>query len=227
VGDDPMPFTFDELLNWGRPLVMVVDHRNKTPERWKFSEMSVLSDAAFRRSIDINRLKKKLEMLEASDDTTEQKIELEMEITRLESETLEERTQRAKANATAKASDGEEKERKKEEAQRRKKEQEEQAPKARGKYKTFGDRMEDLKRFKETHGHANVSIPEDVSLTQFYNNARYARKNPGKGVKLTDERTAAFGALRFIGRRRNTSRDRSTRGSKTPWSTSRRAVTST
>ncbi len=36
----------------------------------------------------------KLEMLTvASDDITEQKIELEMEITRLESETLEERTQ--------------------------------------------------------------------------------------------------------------------------------------
>jgi hypothetical protein len=32
VGDDPMPFTFDELMIWARPLVMVVDHRNKTPE---------------------------------------------------------------------------------------------------------------------------------------------------------------------------------------------------
>ena len=32
AGDDPMPFTFDELLNWARPLEMVVDHRNKTPE---------------------------------------------------------------------------------------------------------------------------------------------------------------------------------------------------
>jgi hypothetical protein len=27
-----MPFTFDELLNWASPLVMVVDHHNKTPE---------------------------------------------------------------------------------------------------------------------------------------------------------------------------------------------------
>jgi hypothetical protein len=33
MGDDPMSFTFDELLNWARPLVMVVDHRNKTPEK--------------------------------------------------------------------------------------------------------------------------------------------------------------------------------------------------
>jgi hypothetical protein len=129
------------------------------------------------------------------------------------------------ANATANASDAEEKERKKEEAPRRKKEQEEharqrkkeqeeqarqrtkdqaeQAPNARGKYKTFDDRMEDLKRFKETHGHANVSIPDDKSLAQFCNKARYAHNNPGKGkgkgkgVKLTDERTAAFDALGF------------------------------
>ena len=28
----PMSFTFDELLNWDRPMVMVVDHCNKTPE---------------------------------------------------------------------------------------------------------------------------------------------------------------------------------------------------
>jgi hypothetical protein len=41
------------------------------------------------------------------------------------------------------------------------------APKARGRNKTFDDRMEDLKRYKETHGHANVSIPEDKSLAQF------------------------------------------------------------
>jgi hypothetical protein len=32
AGDDPMPFTFDELLIWAWQLVMVVDHRNKTPE---------------------------------------------------------------------------------------------------------------------------------------------------------------------------------------------------
>ena len=44
-------------------------------------------------------------LTEASDDTTVQTIDLEMEITMLESETLEERTQRPKANATAKASE--------------------------------------------------------------------------------------------------------------------------
>ena len=46
-----------------------------------------------------------------------------------------------------------------EQARQRKKWQEEQVPKARGKYKTFDDRMEDLKRFKETHGHPTCLFP--------------------------------------------------------------------
>jgi hypothetical protein len=102
VGDDPMPFTFDELLNWARPLVMVVDHPNKTPET-----MEVLQNeweakvhvkiAYLHRALEINRLKRKLEMLTVEpDDTTVQKIDLEMEITRLESETHEERKTRKK-----------------------------------------------------------------------------------------------------------------------------------
>jgi hypothetical protein len=62
---------------------------------------------------------------------------------------------------------------------------------------TFDDQMEDLKLYKETHGHANVTIPEDKSLAQFCAKARHARKNPGKGVKLTDERTAAFDGIGF------------------------------
>jgi len=32
AGDDPMSFTFDELLYWARPLEMVVDHHKNTPE---------------------------------------------------------------------------------------------------------------------------------------------------------------------------------------------------
>jgi hypothetical protein len=39
VGDDPMPFTFYEWLNWAQPLVMVVGHCNKSPE-----EMEVLQN---------------------------------------------------------------------------------------------------------------------------------------------------------------------------------------
>jgi hypothetical protein len=78
-------------------------------------------------------------------------------------------------------------------------EQEKQEPKARGKYKTFDERMEDLKRFKETHGHVNVSIPDDKSLAGFCVKARHARKNPGKtkSKQLTNEQIAAFDALDF------------------------------
>jgi nitrate reductase alpha subunit len=87
-----------------------------------------------------------------------------------------------------------------EQALQRKKEQEEQAPKARGKYKTFDDRMEDLKLFKETHDHVNVTIHLDNSLTKFCSQARHARKNPGKSKmeQLTNEHIAAFDAIGFI-----------------------------
>jgi DNA polymerase III gamma/tau subunit len=188
VGDDQMSFSFDELLTWARPLVMVVDHRNKTPETMEvlqneWTAYGCSKIAPLHRAFEITRLKKKLEMItEASDDATVQKMELEMEITRLESETLDERNQRKKDEEDRKKEEArqrkeEEKDRKKEEARKReeeearqrvkeqeeqarqrKEEQEEQAPKARGKNMTFDDRMEDLKRFKETHGHANVTI---------------------------------------------------------------------
>jgi hypothetical protein len=79
-----------------------------------------------------------------------------------------------------------------EQALQRKKEQEEQAPKARGKYKTFDDRMEDLKLSKETHGHVN-------SLAQFCAQVRHKRTNPGKSKskKLTIENIARLDALGF------------------------------
>jgi hypothetical protein len=86
-----------------------------------------------------------------------------------------------------------------EHAQQQKEEQEEQVPKARGKYKTFDDRMEDLKLFKEAHGHVNVSISEDNSLAQFCAQARHKRTNPGKSKskKLTIENIARLDALGF------------------------------
>jgi hypothetical protein len=210
VGDDQMSFSFDELLNWAQPLVMVVEHRNTTPETMKvlqneWNAQGLVRIAPLHRSFEINRLKRKLEMLTgSSDDTAEQEKDLEMEITRLESETLEERNQRKEEDdrkkEEARMREEEEDDRKKEEARmrkeeeddrkkeearkrkeeeddrkkeearkrkeeeddrkkeqmeyarQRKREQEEQVPKA------FDDRMEDLKRFKETHGHANVSI---------------------------------------------------------------------
>ena len=77
-----------------------------------------------------------------------------------------------------------------EQARQRKEEQEEQAPKARGKYKTFDDRMEDLKRYKETHDHANLPIREDKSLAQFCAKARHARIKSRQGqCEATDQRT--------------------------------------
>ena len=120
-----------------------------------------------------------------------------MESTRLESTTLEERTQRKveddrkkeearqRKEEARQRKEEEEKDRKKEEVRQQKEEawqqKEEQAPKARGKYKTFDDRIEDLKRYKETHDHANVPIREDKSLAQFCAKARHARINSGKG----------------------------------------------
>lgn len=67
----------------------------------------------------------------------------------------------------------------------------------RGRYKTFADRVEDLKQYRAIHGHVNVKIPDDKSLSQFCANARYARKNPNKGMQLTEERIAALDAVGF------------------------------
>ena len=93
----------------------------------------LVRNAAFCQSKGIKRLKRKLEMLtEASDDTAEQKMELEMEITRLESETFKECTQRKEEEDRKKEEARQQKEearqqnkeedRKKEEAQQRKEE---------------------------------------------------------------------------------------------------------
>ncbi len=54
-----------------------------------------------------------------------------------------------------------------------------------GKYKTFDERMEDLRRYKDFHG--------DVStLAQICIIARYTHKNPGKGMPLTNEKIVAL-----------------------------------
>jgi hypothetical protein len=69
VGDDPMSFTFNELLYWAQPLVMVADHRKKTPEtmevlqnEWKAK--CLVRNAAYHQSKGIKWLKRKLEMLD-------------------------------------------------------------------------------------------------------------------------------------------------------------------
>jgi hypothetical protein len=50
---------------------------------------------------------------------------------------------------------------------------------------------------QETHAHANVTSREDIPLSKFCAQVRYAHKNPGKGFKLTDERIATFDAMGF------------------------------
>ena len=156
---DPMSFTFDELLSWARPLEMVVDHRKKTLEtmevlqnEWKAK--CLVRNAAFCRSKEIKRLKRKLEMLtEASDDTAEQKIEVEMEITRLESETLKERTQRKKEEdrkkEEARQRKEEDKDRKKEEARQQEEEKDRKKEEARQQKEVENDRMKEMKEMKE------------------------------------------------------------------------------
>ena len=64
----------------------------------------------------------------------------------------------------------------------------------------FNDRMEDLKQYKETHGHANVTIREDRSLSKFCATTRYARKYPGKSKRkqLTNKQKTRLDALGFI-----------------------------
>jgi hypothetical protein len=76
-----------------------------------------------------------------------------------------------------------------EEAWQQKEEQEEQAPKARDNYKTFDDRMEDLKWYKETHDHANLPIRKLGT--------RVLNPNKDNVKHLTNERIAAFDAIGF------------------------------
>ena len=156
---DPMSFTFDELLSWAPPLEMVVDHRKKTLEtmevlqnEWKAK--CLVRNAAFCRSKEIKWLKRKLEMLtEASDDTAEQKIELEMEITRLESETLKERTQQKKEEDRKKEEvrqrKEEDKDRKKEEARQQEEEKDRKKEEAQQQKEVENDRMKEMKEMKE------------------------------------------------------------------------------
>jgi hypothetical protein len=129
------------------------------------------------------------------------KIERTAKVEELQGEALqrkkEQEEQQRKEEAQRKEDALQRKKEQEEQARQRKKEQEEQAPKAQGKYKTFDDKMEDLKQFEETHGHANVTSREDIPLGKFCAQVRYAHKNPGKGLTLTDERIAAFDAMDF------------------------------
>ena len=64
--------------------------------------------------------------------------------------------------------------------------------------KSFEQRIEDLKAYKERHGHTNVKSSNDKSLYKFCQKIRYARNNPGKTTTLiNDERIESLDALGF------------------------------
>ena len=102
--------------------------------------------------------------------------------------------------AVVDAAAGEHSRQQKKEQEEHDRQRKEEHPKARSKYKTFDDQMEDLMLYKETHGHVNIFISEEKSLYKFCATARHARRNPGKSrmKKLTNEHIAAFDAIGFI-----------------------------
>lgn len=55
-----------------------------------------------------------------------------------------------------------------------------------------------MKAYREKHGHLNVSKEEDSSLFYFCNNVRHGRRNPGKGMAITEERIATLDELGFL-----------------------------
>ena len=64
--------------------------------------------------------------------------------------------------------------------------------------KSFEQRIDDLRAYKEEHGHVNVKGSEDKSLNQFCSHIRYARHNPGKSnLVINDDRIASLDALGF------------------------------
>jgi len=64
--------------------------------------------------------------------------------------------------------------------------------------KSFEQRVEDLRAYKEEHGHTNVKEREDKSLHNFCYNIRYARKHPdARGIKLNADRIQCVDALGF------------------------------
>jgi len=63
--------------------------------------------------------------------------------------------------------------------------------------KSFIERVEDLKRYYQNGHLRDVNRKEDKTLAHFCSNVRYARKNPGDGIKLTEDRIASLDAIGF------------------------------
>ena len=69
--------------------------------------------------------------------------------------------------------------------------------KQRNKKKTFAEHLEDLKRFKEEHGHVKVTKLHDKALAAFCSRVRCTRKKVGNDMTLTDATIAEFDSLGF------------------------------
>jgi len=65
------------------------------------------------------------------------------------------------------------------------------------KHKSFDERVEELKVFKELHGHVRVTVKQDKKLAAFCANIRSARRNPEAGMTITDERIKALDDIGF------------------------------
>ena len=69
--------------------------------------------------------------------------------------------------------------------------------------KKFEQRMNDLREYKEKHGHVNVKKSDDRSLYDFCYNIRKARNNPGKSrMLISEERIESLDTLGFDWRMR-------------------------
>ena len=66
-----------------------------------------------------------------------------------------------------------------------------------GKRKSFEKRIEELQAFKAKHGHVRVALNHDKRLYDFCGNMRYARRNPGTGMTITEDRINALDELGF------------------------------
>ena len=65
--------------------------------------------------------------------------------------------------------------------------------------RSFDERIEDLKKYKQTHGHLNLKIHEDSSLYKFCADVRYSLKQYEKDdtKKLTKERIEKLDDIGF------------------------------
>jgi len=62
---------------------------------------------------------------------------------------------------------------------------------------SFEERIEEMQAFKEKHGHVRVTGKHDKRLHDFCVNMRYARRNPGTGMTITEDRINALDELGF------------------------------